>query len=61
MCFAGKTERIVGTCHHTLRLLRSRNYNCTKDYVYNYDDNVDIDNAVLVDADKDGECGVRTS
>lgn len=60
MCFARETERIVGTCHHTLRLLL-RNYNCTKDYVYIYDDDVDIDNAVLVDADKNAECGVRTS
>lgn len=61
MCFAGATGCIVGTCRHILRLLRNRNYSCTKDYVDNYDDDVDIDNAVLVaDADKDAGYGVRT-
>lgn len=65
VCFAGATERIVGTCRHTLHLLRSRNCSCTKDYVDNAEDgndNVDADNAVLVDdADKNAGYGVRTS
>lgn len=65
MRFARAIGYIVGICRHNLRLLHSRNCNCTKDYVdidEDGDDDVDVDNAVLVaDADKDAEYDVRTS